>query len=109
MSEPDDSVERFERSIAHALAEELVLRLFVAGMTPRSLKAIAELNALAVERLGPRCSLEVIDISQQPERAVSDQIIAVPCLLKERPRPHKRVLGSLSDHDEVLRALNYAP
>ena len=96
---------RFERALAEAHTEDVVLTLFVSGMTSRSVRAVADLRRIASEHIGPRCRLEVVDISQQPERAVQQQVVAVPMLLKERPPPASKVIGSLADPERVLGAL----
>lgn len=85
------------------------LQLFVTGNSPRSTQAIANIRSLCDEHLKGRYHLEVIDIYQQPRRAVSDQIIAAPTLVKSLPLPVKRLIGDLSDRARVLVALNIVP
>lgn len=81
------------------------LRLFVAGNTPRSQRAIGNLQRLCSRHLGP-VDLEIVDIYQQPELAVRDQVVAAPTLVKLMPAPLRRIIGDLSDESRVLRALN---
>jgi circadian clock protein KaiB len=102
---PPSTKERFERALADARVEDVALTLFVSGMTARSVRAVADLRRLAEDHLGPRCRLEVVDIPQQPERAVEEQVVAVPMLVKERPPPSSKLVGSLSDARRVLGAL----
>lgn len=85
--------------------ETFRLRLFIAGMTPRSRDAIANIKQLCEELLAGRYDLEVVDVYQQPQRARADQIIAVPTLLKVSPKPPRRLIGDLSRRDDVVGGL----
>ena len=85
------------------------LRLFVAGNTTRSRRAIENLRALCAEHLPGQVSLEVVDIYQQPALAERHQIVAAPTLVKVRPFPMRRVVGDLSQPERVLRALDLPP
>ena len=85
--------------------EHLNLRLYIAGQTPKSLAAIANLQALCREHLEGRCSIEIIDLREQPELAARDQIIAIPTLVRHLPPPLKRIIGNLADIDKVLVGL----
>ena len=102
----DDSPAGYGSS--HALAH-YVLRLYVTGMTPRSTQALATIRALCDKHLAGRYDLEVIDIYQHPQRAVEDQVIAAPTLVKEQPAPLRRLIGDLSDAERVLAGLDLAP
>lgn len=82
-----------------------VLRLFVAGTTPRSMRAIVDARAFCESHLANRYELEVIDIYQQPGLARDEQIIAVPTLVRSLPPPLRRLVGDLSDVDRVLAGL----
>jgi circadian clock protein KaiB len=86
--------------------EIFVLRLYVAGASERSARAIHNAKQICDEHLAGRYELEVIDIFQQPERAKDDQILAVPTLIKRLPAPLKRFIGDLSDRDVVLVGLD---
>ena len=81
------------------------LRLFVAGNTARSRGAIENLRLFCAEHLAGRFDLEVVDIYQQPELAESNQVVAVPTLLRVEPLPMRRVVGDLSQTERVLRGL----
>ncbi len=85
------------------------LCLYVAGMTPRSSRAVANIKEICEEHLQGRYTLEVIDIYQQPALAMDDQIIAVPTLIKRLPLPLRRLIGDLSDRDRVLAGLDLKP
>jgi circadian clock protein KaiB len=83
----------------------LVLRLYVAGNAPNSLRAIANAKAICNEHFASRHEIEIVDLLKHPRRAVADGIIVTPTLLKLSPLPVQRVIGNLSDTDQVLLAL----
>ena len=85
--------------------EKYVLRLYVAGATSRSRRAILNINAICMEHLQGKYDLEVIDIYQKPALAKDEQIIAAPTLIKRLPLPLRRIIGDLSDREKVLSAL----
>ncbi len=86
-----------------------VLRLYVAGTTPRSARAIATARRLLEDRLPGLYTLAVVDIYQHPEAAKAHQIVAVPTLIRLWPLPVRRLIGDLSDQGRVLAALGLAP
>jgi circadian clock protein KaiB len=96
---------KFERALRAARAERIELRLYVSGCTPKSARAIVDFQRLCHEHLPGRCDVEIIDIYQQPERAVQAQIVAVPTLIKSAPGPLRRLVGSLAETARVLRTL----
>lgn len=81
---------------------EWLLRLYVAGQTPRSLTAFANLKKLCDEHLPERYIIEVIDLSKRPQLARNDQIVAIPTLVRRLPEPAKRLIGDLSNRERVL-------
>ena len=81
------------------------LRLYVAGKSPKSLLAIANLQRICKENLDGRYRVEVIDLVEQPHIARKDQIIAVPTLIKKLPLPFKQIIGDLSNLEKVLHGL----
>ena len=81
------------------------LRLYVAGKSPKSLLAIANLQRICKENLDGRYRIEVIDLVEQPHIARKDQIIAVPTLIKKLPLPFKQIIGDLSNLEKVLHGL----
>jgi circadian clock protein KaiB len=85
------------------------LRLYVAGQTPKSLSAIANLKSICEEHLAGRYTVEVIDLLKSPQLAAGDQILAVPTLVRRLPPPIKRVIGNLSDTERVLVGLDIVP
>jgi circadian clock protein KaiB len=83
-----------------------VLRLFVAGQTPRSVHAITNIKRICEDHLKGRYELEVIDLYQQPQLARGEQIIAVPTLVKKLPLPLRRLIGDMSNTSRVLVGLD---
>ena len=81
------------------------LRLYIAGSSPRSQQAVANVRKLCENSLLGNCDLKIIDVFQQPQAAKEDQIIAVPTLIKKLPRPVRIFIGDMSNKDEILRAL----
>ena len=92
-----------------APTQQYVLRLFVTGATPRSVRAIANLRDVLQQELPGQYELEVIDIYQDPAAASRFQIIAAPTLLKVLPEPVRRIIGDLPDMPQVLRGLGLEP
>ena len=85
------------------------LRLYVAGQTDKSIRAIANLTRICKEHLEGRYSIEVIDLMQRPQLAAGDQILALPTLVRRLPEPLKRIIGDLSDEERVLVGLDIRP
>jgi circadian clock protein KaiB len=79
--------------------------LYVAGQTPRSLAAIANLQRICQDHLPGRSSIEVIDLMANPALARRDQIVAIPTLVRRLPKPARVVIGDLSNADKVLAGL----
>lgn len=98
-----------ELEAAGQTGESYVLRLFVTGSTPRSLRAIDNIRRICEQHLQGRYTLEVIDIYQQPEMAADNQIVAVPTLIKKLPLPLRQIVGDLTDQDRVLIGLDLRP
>lgn len=107
MAKPDDQshAARTADEFGAAAPDRYVLRLYVAGLTPASLAAVARVKAVCEDYLPGRYDLEVIDIYQRPQLASRAQIIAVPTLVKELPGPLRRLIGDLSDKDRLLVGL----
>ena len=89
----------------NAVPDIWVLRLYVAGQSPRSLRALANVRKICSDQLPGRHDLEVIDLYQQPELAQDAQIVALPTLIKQRPEPVCMLIGDLSNTQDVLREL----
>jgi len=104
-----DQVEIFEETLKRSKDKKYVLRLYVAGATPRSTEAIVNIKKICEEHLKGRYKLEVIDIYQQPVLAKGEQIIAAPTLVKKLPLPLRRFIGSMYDVDRILIGLDLKP
>jgi circadian clock protein KaiB len=85
--------------------EVVTLRLYVAGHTPKSVTALANLKRLCEEHLAGRYSIEVVDLLQDPTRARVDQIVAIPTLVRTLPEPVRKLIGTLADTERVLVGL----
>lgn len=85
------------------------LRLYVAGQTPKSLAAMANLRRICEEHLQGRYSVEIIDLVERPQLAAGDQIVAVPTLVRNLPPPLKKIIGDLSNEEKVLVGLDLKP
>lgn len=89
--------------------EKWTLRLYVAGQTPRSLTAFANLKTICEEHLHGRYQIEVIDLMVNPALAKDDQILALPTLVRKLPAPVKKIIGDLSNTERVLVGLDLRP
>ena len=84
------------------------LRLYVAGASPKSLKAFANLRAMCEEHLAGRFEIEIVDVVDDPRRARTDDIVAIPTLVRRMPAPMRKIIGDLSNTDRVLLSLQVA-
>ena len=82
------------------------LRLYVAGQTPRSLAALSNLKRICATHLDGRYRIEVIDLIKNPQLAQGDQILAIPTLVRNLPKPIRKIIGDLSDTERVLVGLD---
>ncbi len=85
------------------------LRLYVAGQTPKSIAAIANLKKICEKHLPGRYEIEVVDLMKDPMLAQRHQIIAIPTLIRQLPEPLKRIIGDLSNIEKVLVGLDIRP
>ena len=98
----------WDRAVAEQ--EEIwYLRLYVAGQSPKSLRAFANLTTLCEEHLAGRYEIEVIDLVDDPSLARSDDILAIPTLVRRLPAPQRRIIGDLSNTERVLVGLRLEP
>jgi circadian clock protein KaiB len=104
-----DQIEVFEQALKDFTDKKYVLRLYVAGATPKSTQAILNIKKICEEHLLGRYELEVIDIYQQPTLAKGEQIVAVPTLVKKLPLPLRKFIGSMHDVDRILLGLDLKP
>lgn len=92
-----------------AATDKVVLRLYVAGQTPNSLKALANLKNICEEHLAGHYRIEVIDLLEKPQLAAGDQILALPTLVRKLPVPVRKIIGDLSNTERVLIGLDIRP
>ncbi len=86
-----------------------MLRLYVAGQTPKSLTAFANLKRICEEHLPGRYQIEVVDLLKNPMLAKGDQILAIPTLVRKLPEPMRKIIGDLSNTERVLVGLDVRP
>ncbi|TGE26085.1 circadian clock protein KaiB [Hymenobacter aquaticus] len=89
--------------------ESWELRLYVAGQTPKSVTALANLKKYCEQYLKGRYSIEVIDLLKDPQLAEGDQILAIPTLVRKVPEPIRKIIGDLSNEERVLVGLDIRP
>lgn len=106
MNHPQPSMSAGERVRA---PEQWELRLYVAGQSPKSLTAFANLKRLCEEHLAGQYTIEVVDLLKHPQLAEGDQIIAIPTLVRKLPEPVRKIIGDLSSTDRVLVGLQLRP
>jgi circadian clock protein KaiB len=85
------------------------LRLYVAGQTPKSLQAFANLKKICEEHLKGKYKIEIIDLIENPKLSRGDQILAIPTLVRKLPPPIRKIIGDLSDTERVLVGLDIRP
>lgn len=91
------------------MTDTINLKLYVTGRTVRAQRAIDNIRSICEQELGGRYALEVIDITEHPQLAENEKILATPLLIKELPPPLRRLIGDLSDRDRVLLGLDLEP
>jgi circadian clock protein KaiB len=105
----NDSKAEFDKALQANATEKYVLRLYVTGMTPKSINAIKNIRKICEENLKGRYELEVIDIYQHPGYAKNEEIIAAPTLIKKLPLPLRKFIGDMSDKEKIIVGLNLVP
>jgi circadian clock protein KaiB len=101
--------ETLQQPAAEHSFQPYVLRLYVTGTTPKSIRAISNLRHICDKHLDGKYELEVIDLYQQPQLAEGNQIVAAPTLIKQLPEPIRRIIGDMSNTDKVLVGLDLKP
>ena len=86
-----------------------ILRLYIAGQTPNSTAAIANLEKICEDKLRGKYRIEVVDLLKKPQLAKGDQIIAIPTLVRRLPPPVKKIIGNLSKTESVIVGLDLQP
>ena len=107
MDEKTNKFDEFQALETTKKDGKYVLRLFVAGINPKSKNAVENLREVCKEELKGQCELEIIDIYQQPIFAKEGQIVAAPTLIKELPLPIRRFVGDLSNKEKLLLGLDF--
>lgn len=110
MAKDRESIDR-SKAFEEALLDDdrdkrYVLRLYVSGTTPRSMRAIQNIKKICEDHLKGRYELEVVDVYQQPNAAGEEDIMATPTLVKKLPSPIRKLIGDMSDTEHVLVGLN---
>src|SRR3954452_13999498 len=98
-----------ERSDGKAARAKWELKLYVAGQTPKSLRAFTNLKRICEELLAGEYHIEVIDLLKNPQLAKGDQILALPTLVRKLPEPVRKIIGDLSNTERVLVGLDLRP
>lgn len=104
-----DSTKDYEKTLQKSSTEKYILRLYVTGMTLKSINAIENIRKICEENLKGRYELEVIDIYQKPEYAQKEEIIAAPTLIKKLPLPLRKFIGDMSSEEKIIAGLNLLP
>ncbi|RPI27099.1 MAG: hypothetical protein EHM61_09590 [Acidobacteria bacterium] len=99
----------FERAARQRARPKYVLRLYVAGISPRSERAIRSVKEVCEQRLKNRYELEIVDVYQHPESLKDGQVLAVPTLIKQLPLPLRRLIGDMSDKEKLIVGLDLRP
>jgi circadian clock protein KaiB len=103
------ATEAFEAAVRDSGDQRYELRLYIAGLTPRSQEALRNVTRICEDRLAGRYTLQVIDIYQNPVLAAGEQIIAAPTLIRALPLPLRKLIGSMADEEKVLVGLDLKP
>lgn len=98
-----------KEKVKQVKAEKWELRLYIAGNTPKSMTALANLKRYCEQHLQDKYTLEIIDLLVQPQLAAGDQIFAIPTLVRKVPIPIRKIIGDLSNEEKVLVGLNIRP
>lgn len=108
-TEITDEKDEFDKLLQKGDTQIYLLRLYIAGMTDKSARAVQNIKKICDENLHGRYELEVIDIYQQPELAHDAQIIAAPMLVKKLPLPLRRLIGDMTNKERILVGLDLRP
>src|SRR6478735_9779803 len=100
MADQDESLKTYDDNMG---AGPYVLRLFIIGASPNSIRAVENVKSICDEYLKDGYELEIIDIHQQPELAEGEDVIAIPLMIKKSPYPERRMIGDMSDTQRVLK------
>ena len=98
-----------ESQLNEAGEDHFYLRLYVAGQTPKSVRAYENLKKICHEHLEGRYHIDVIDLMKNPQLAKGDEIVAIPTLVRQLPHPIRKIIGDLSNTDRTLVGLQIKP
>lgn len=101
--------ENFEKLIQKSLTKDFFFKLYVAGVSRKSSKAVTNIKNFCEKYLKGHYELEILDIYQQTKKSIDDQVIVAPTLIKKLPLPLKKLLGDMSDTNKILIALDIKP
>jgi circadian clock protein KaiB len=97
--------EALARTLLERREQVYILRLYVGGASPKSIEAIRNIKTICEQYLAGKYELSVVDVYQQPQRALGEQVVAAPMLVKHLPLPSRRLIGNLSNAKKVLHVL----
>lgn len=103
------NTEAFDKWLAERKQEKYILRLYVAGNSPKSQRALIKIKNICENYLKGRYELEVIDIYQQPEMMEEEQIVAIPTLIKKLPPPLQKFVGDMANTEKIMVGLDIFP
>ena len=104
-----DHVPAMQSALSAPAIQHYALRLYVAGSTPQSARALGNIRRICEQHLAGRYELEVIDILQHPQLAQRERVIAAPTLIRMLPLPERRFIGCMSETERILVGLDIAP
>lgn len=105
-NDQDNILREFEKLANRPVSEHYILKLYIAGLSPKSRKAIANIKEICETNMKGKYELQVIDLYQNPKLAQGEQIVAAPTLVKKLPLPLRKIIGDMSDEDRVLVGLD---
>jgi len=101
------TTEQFERALDDRDESAYVLKLYITGSTSKSLRAIQNIKSICEEQVPGAYELEIVDLYQQPERALDNQILASPTLVRQFPLPMRKFVGDMSDKERLIAGFNH--
>lgn len=104
-----NSEDKTKEKLKRGANDQWILRLYVAGQTPKAMTAFANLKKICEEQLQGKYSIEVIDLLKNPQQGAADQIFALPTLVRKLPVPVRKIIGDLSNTERVLIGLDLLP
>lgn len=103
---PQDQYKALERAARQSVKQKYVLRLYVAGISPKSERAIRSVKEVCEQHLKDRYELDIVDVYQHPESLEDGQVVAVPTLIKQLPLPLRRLIGDMTSKERIIVGLD---